>query len=84
MKFTIDFNKKEITLTENVNIGELFDILYKMFEGEYKKFNILVEPKVVTEYITIQDNTLFKKPNWWETQPYYSSDINEVSFDVQC
>lgn len=41
MKMILDLGKKEITIEEQVNIGELFDELGKLFpQGEWKNFKL--------------------------------------------
>lgn len=65
MKLQINTEQKSITINENVNAHQLFELLKTWFpKGEWKKWTITSE--VITNAISYPQ---YVYP-WWEYQPY--------------
>lgn len=79
MELKINTTAKTITVTSEVNVGELFSELQKMLGGEFGNYKIIFDGLYIPPYIPNQqpiivpivypyDNTPVVKP-WWEVQP---------------
>lgn len=77
MKLIIDTENKTITLTENVNLGELFDYLEKHYKsttdfgGGWRDYKLLLEE--IEDPITIEPPIWPSTPNTTPYVPPYST-----------
>lgn len=61
----IDTEKKEITIDQNINMGDLVKELKNLFKDNWKDWDIIVDNKI--EYIPYYPST----PYWHDNDFYY-------------
>lgn len=86
MKLQIDTENKTIKIDESVNLGELSEVLLKLFPKlEWKEYSLIPNTVITKECVHQPDDGVRRWPSpytpgsgtpWWEVQPFimYSTD----------
>lgn len=70
MKIQLDYNRKEITLENNANLKELFDII-KASIPDWKEWTMTTNSSIIWNPAPIIINQPYRTNPWWEVWPSY-------------